>query len=399
MKRRLFSLTVLIAFVVPGGARAAAPPVEQIGFSTVAAYGLSGTTGGGDVKPTVVRTVREFQTACERLDLKDKKLRDHSPRVVLVATNLDLGELANVTGNSTGKSVGIVRVRPDTTIYSTDGATIRRGTIEVHGAWNIILRNLTFRDLWEFDPTGKYDRLGWDFVRITNAGQTRSHHVWVDHCDFEKAYDGLLDIVHGSDCITVSWNRFAGDERGPHKKVMLIGHSSGPSAAAGDKGYLNVTLHHNWFTNIEDRAPRARFGNIHALNNVIEGAQYATISVDNAVTLVEGCVYQDVKVATSFSHAKDTVSHERGGFICLVDSRNLSPRETTAPEKSDERFEQANNFKGNADRAKLEFNPPSGFAWENKNAPPYRYTADAVDTVTALVKQYAGVGKLKLSGE
>lgn len=399
MKRFLFSLTVWFALLAPASIHAAAPSFEQLGFSTVTAYGLSGTTGGGDVKPTIVRTVREFQTACERLDLKDKKLRDHSPRVVLVATNLDLGELANVTGNSTGKSVGIVRVRPNTTIYSTDGATIRRGTIEVHGAWNIIIRNLKFRDLWEFDPTGKYDRLGWDFVRLSNAGETRSHHVWVDHCDFEKAYDGLLDIVHGSDCITVSWNRFAGDAAGPQKKVMLIGHSSGPTAAALDKGYLNVTLHHNWFTNIEDRAPRARFGNIHALNNVIEGAQYATISVDGAVTLVEGCVYRDVKVATSFSHAKDSVSRERGGFIGLVDSRNLSPRETAAPEKADERFEQANNFKPNVERAKLEFNAPAGFVWENRNVPPYLYASDPVDAVTALVKQNAGAGKLKLAGE
>ena len=39
-----------------------------------------------------------------------------------------------------------------------------------------------------------------------------------------------------------------GDERGPQKKVSLIGHS--PSAAAEDKGRLNVTLHHNWYENI-----------------------------------------------------------------------------------------------------------------------------------------------------
>ena len=391
-------LAVCLAAVSVCHAQAAAPAFDQIGFSTVASYGLAGTTGGGDAMPTVVRTVKEFQTACERLDLKDKKLRDNSPCVVLVATNLDLGELANVTGSSTGKNVGIVRVRPNTTIYSTDGATISRGTIEVHGAWNIIIRNLKFRDLWEFDSTGKYDRFGWDYVRITNAGQQHSHHVWVDHCDFGKAYDGQCDIVHGSDCITVSWNRFAGDERGPHKKSMLIGHSSGPSAAAGDKGYLNVTLHHNWFENIDDRAPRVRFGNIHALNNVIEGAQYATICVDGAVTLVEGCVYKDVKVATTFSHASDTAAKNRAGVICIVDSLNLSPRAAGTPDKQSERDELENNFKANVERAKLEFNPLADFAWTNRNALLYRYTADAADSVVALVKENAGVGKLKLAG-
>ena len=399
MKNFSLPLAVLVVLGSFNCVHAETPSFDQIGFSTVAAYDLSGTTGGGDVKPTVVRTTKEFQTACERLDLKDKKLRDHSPRVVLVATNLDLGELANVTGSSTGKSVGVVRVRPNTTIYSTDGAMISRGTIEVHGAWNIIIRNLKFRDLWEFDPTGKYDRFGWDYVRITNAGQECSHHVWVDHCDFGKVYDGQCDIVHGSDCITVSWNRFAGDERGPHKKSMLIGHSSGPSAAANDKGYLNVTLHHNWFENIDDRAPRARFGNIHAFNNVIEGAENATISVDGAVTLVEGCVYKDAKVATTFSHAKDSVAKQRGGIICIVDSKNILPRAAGTPEKSDERFEQENNLKSNVERAKLEFNKPADFVWENRNALPYHYTADAVDAVTALVKQYAGAGKFKLAVE
>ena len=398
MRRQLFSFIVLLAFAAIIRVHAATQVFEQIGFSTVPAYGLAGTTGGGDAQPVLVRTVKEFQAACERLDLKDKKLRDHAPRMVLVATNLDLGELANVTGSSTGKRVGIVRVRPNTTIYSADGATISRGTIEVHGAWNIIIRNLKFRDLWEFDPTGKYDRFGWDYVRITNAGQQRSHHVWVDHCDFGKVYDGQCDIVHGSDCITVSWNRFAGDERGPHKKSMLIGHSSGPSAAAGDKGYLNVTLHHNWFENIDDRAPRARFGNIHALNNLIEGAQYATISVDGAVTLVEGCVYRDTKVATSFSHAKDSSAKNRAGVICIVDSQYLSPRAAGTPDKPSERDELENNFKANIDRAKLEFNPPADFAWTNRDALPYRYTADAASTVVALVKENAGVGKLRLVG-
>jgi pectate lyase len=367
------------------------------GFATVAADGISGTTGGGANAPVIVRTAREFQSAAERLDIKDKKLRDNSPRVILIAADINLGELANQKGGTVLTNVGVVRVRPDTTIYSAgNGAAISRGTIEIHGAHNIIIRNLKFRDLWEFDPTGKYDRFGWDYVRITNAGQERSHHVWVDHCDFGKVYDGQCDIVHGSDCITVSWNHFAGDERGPHKKSMLIGHSSGPSAAANDKGYLNVTLAHNWFENIDDRAPRARFGNIHALNNFIDGAQNATISVDGAVTLVEGCVYQDAKVATTFSHASDTAAKNRAGVICIADSQNLSPRVAGTPDKQSERDELANNFKSNVERAKLEFNQPAGFTWENRNQLPYPYAADPVNGVPALVKQFAGTGKLGL---
>ena len=365
-------------------------PSAQVGFSTLTAYGQVGTTGGGDVAPTIVRNAKEFLSAAERLEIKDKKIRDTTPRVILIANDIDLGELKNVTGNSTGKEVGIIRIRPHTTIYSTNAATLRRGTLEVHGTRNIIIRSLKFRDLWEFDPTGKYDKLGWDYVRITDKGNDIAHHVWVDHCDFEKAYDGLLDVVHGSDLITISWCRFAGDTNGPQKKVTLIGHSSSPTAAEIDRGRLNVTLHHNLFENIEDRVPRARFGNIHAFNNVVEGAQYATMSVMGAVTLVENSIYRDVKCATSFSHAKDSALKEKGGAICIVDSKNENPRETTPATKPDERFEQENNFKSNVERTKLEFNAPRGFVWENRNQLPYRYEADVTGKTVELVKRLSG---------
>ena len=119
-------------------------------------HGMNGTTGGGDAAATTVKTLQEFQSAVERLDIKDKKLRDNSPRVVLVAADIDLGELANEKPGTQIKSVGKVRVYSNTTIYSTgEGATIRWGVLDVKGAQNVIIRNLRFRDLWE-DPTGTY---------------------------------------------------------------------------------------------------------------------------------------------------------------------------------------------------------------------------------------------------
>lgn len=382
---------ILVTLVGVSNALAGFLDSNPVGFAALNAYGQNGTTGGGTSAPVVVRSAKEFLNAAERLEIKNKKLRDESPRVILVASDINLSELTNVTGNSTGKDVGIVRVRPHTTIYSTNGATLSRGTLEIHGAWNIILRNLKFRGLWEFDQTGKYDKLGWDYVRITDQGENRAHHVWVDHCDFGKVYDGALDIVHGSDCVTVSWCKFSGDEHGPQKKVTLIGHSSGPTAAAADRGRLNVTLHHNWYQNIEDRVPRARFGNIHAFNNVIEGAQYATISVMGAVTLVENCLYRDVLCATSFSHAKDSALKERGGTICIVNSRYEIPRDPKTATRPEEKFEQENNFKSNIERAKLEFNAATGFNWTNRSVLPYPYQPDALESFPVLVKQHAGV--------
>jgi pectate lyase len=60
-------------------------------------------------------------------------------------------------------------------------------------------------------------------------------------------HDGLLDTTNASDLVTVSWNRFVN-----HDKLMLIGSSD---TAAADRNKLRVTLHHNLFANIGQRAP------------------------------------------------------------------------------------------------------------------------------------------------
>ena len=142
------------------------PSFSLEGFATVKAYWLNTTTGGGNAPVTVVKTPQEFLAAAERSDIADKKSRNNTPRIIRIANDLDLGVLANERGGTDLKSVGIVHVRSHTTIFAAGtGATIRHGTIEMHGAANVIIRNLKFRDLWEYDPSGKYDRFGWDFSR------------------------------------------------------------------------------------------------------------------------------------------------------------------------------------------------------------------------------------------
>jgi pectate lyase len=387
--RVTFTLIGLLAVLCAIGA---APDFSQVGFSTVNALGDNGTTGGGDSAPVVVHNASEFQRAAERLDIKDKKVREQTPRVILIANDIDLGELKNMTGGTGLKDVGIIRPASHTTIHAAGpGSTIRHGTIEIHGKHNIIIRNLAFRDLWENDPSGDYDKLGWDYVRITRKSGVYSHHVWVDHCDFAKAYDGQLDIVHGSDFVTVSWCKFAGDERGPQKKACLIGHS--PGNFNEDKGRLNVTFHHNWFENIDDRAPRARFGNIHLFNNYVNGARYATVSVVGATTLMENCYYRDVLCATRFSHADDTIAKGRGGTMCIVGSINVEPRPAPSVKSSDA-IEQERNFKSSVERDEFEFHEPADLLWENRKQLPYPYKLDPAEQVPQILKDHAGVGKL-----
>jgi pectate lyase len=333
-----------------------------------------GTTGGGDGKPVIVHTARELHDAIERLDVKDKKLRDAAPRVIQLASDIDLGELANQKSGHDLKKVGIIQPRSNTTLEGPPGgATLTAGTIELHGVENVIIRNLRFRGLWEPDPSGEYDEMGWDYVRITSAGKTGSRHVWVDHCDFGKVYDGQLDVVHGSDLVTISNCIFSGGEE-EQKKGLLFGHSSSDKVREQDKGHLNVTIHDCWFRSLTSRAPRLRTGNVHFLNNLVENTGTATISVTGGATLVEGCVYKDCKEPTSFSHADDNVKKNRGGSIKIVDSLDLG-------EKSGERF--ANS------PAEFRFNAPIGFEWPDLAKPPYDYKAKPAADVAEAVKKNA----------
>jgi pectate lyase len=112
----------------------------------------------------------------------------------------------------------------------------------------------------------------YDSISVSNAT-----HVWIDHNRFAdlrtrdeiqplyfghryQVHDGLLDITNESDLVTVSWNQFTS-----HDKTMLIGSSD---SAPEDRERLRVTLHHNLFDGVGQRAPRVRYGKVHVYNNV-----------------------------------------------------------------------------------------------------------------------------------
>ena len=181
-----------------------------------------------------------------------------------------------------------VRIRPgsNTTIVGVGNkATIRGVWIDIRGTSNvansrsnIIIRNLTFQDTYDCFPrwAPTDGALGSWNAAYDSISLREANNVWIDHNTFEdrttldskapqyfgvlfQQHDGLLDITNASDLVTVSWNRFRN-----HDKLMLIGSSD---SAAADRGKLRVTLHHNQFTGIGQRAPRVRFGQVHLYNN------------------------------------------------------------------------------------------------------------------------------------
>ncbi|WP_449349428.1 pectate lyase family protein [Streptomyces shaanxiensis] len=178
-------------------------------------------------------------------------------------------------------------VGSNTTIVGLKGAVLKGASLQVRNATNVIIRNLDSRDAYDCFPVWQPNTGGlgdWK-TAYDNIWLTGSTHVWVDHVTlsdkghpdadeptyFARNYlrhDGLLDITGGSDLVTVSWSRFAG-----HDKAMLIGNSD---SATGDRGRLRVTLHHNEFESVVQRAPRVRFGQVHVYNNryLAEGDDY-----------------------------------------------------------------------------------------------------------------------------
>jgi pectate lyase len=154
---------------------------------------------------------------------------------------------------------------------------------------NVIIKNITI------------EGSGDDGMEITEGSQN----IWIDHCTFISAYDGLVDIKRGSSYITISFCEFR-----THQKAVLIGHSD--EFGYRDIGNLKVTLHHNWFNATGCRHPRVRFGEVHVFNNYylnnnipkdpIEG--YGVASTCEADVLVESNYFQNVLKRASSGDAR-----------------------------------------------------------------------------------------------
>jgi pectate lyase len=172
-----------------------------------------------------------------------------------------------------------VNVGSNTTIVGVNGGRLDHGSLVLTGVSNVIVRNLEVTDAADcfpaWDPTdgdaGNWNSL-YDLVSLSGATN-----VWVDHNTFSdgdnpdseqpvylgrhyQVHDGSTDFIKGSDLLTVSYNDYYN-----HDKTMLIGSTDTPGV---DVGKLRVTVHHNRFGNVIQRAPRVRFGQVDVYDNL-----------------------------------------------------------------------------------------------------------------------------------
>lgn len=241
-----------------------------------------------------------------------------------------------------------IRVGSNTTIVGLGKkAELRGAWLDLRGtasvpAQNIIIRNITFQDTYDcfpqWSPTdgalGSWNAL-YDSISLRNT-----EHVWVDHNTFRdketadedlphyfgvlyQVHDGQLDITNASDLVTVSWNRFV-----DHDKVMLIGSSDGATA---DRGKLRVTIHHNLFDNVGQRAPRVRFGQVHVYNNYYKIEKMPAyvyswgVGIESAIYAENNFFKTDKSVTPDqfIAAYNGTAIHESGTYVNGTPDKNL----------------------------------------------------------------------------
>ncbi|HKS98017.1 MAG TPA: pectate lyase [Rugosimonospora sp.] len=301
---------------------ALAATFNQEGWSTMA----GGTTGGGSGPTVTVTSVSAFTSAAGSSTQQTVRLSG------FFSCSTEITVASNKTIIGVGANSGLT------------GCGLRVKSVD-----NVIIRNLVISKV----PASVGDG---DAIHIEKAT-----HVWVDHNDLSSDtshgtdfYDGLVDITHAADYITVSWNK-----EHDHIKCDLLGHSD--DNAAEDTGHLRVTYHHNWFNNCDQRGPRVRFGNpVHVYNNYyFNSGTYGVASTCNAGVYVERNYFEN----TPNSVVNQTGSSPTGNVKLL------------------------NNFLANSGTP-VSSNPGSVAAI------PYSYTVDANSSVKSIVTGGAGTGKI-----
>ncbi len=299
-------------------------PVPDSDYNLV---GFGRNTTGGGVIPETDPAYAKVSTPLELANAVIAFNKTGSVKVIEIMNDLDLGwneigpAVQNLTSTpftsaatpllhprllTTGVSkLDIKYKNGGLTIFSTNGATIRHCTFNIKSTYNIIVRNLKFDEMWEWDESsrGNYDKNDWDFIDLANGGSV--YNIWIDHCTFTKSYDGIVDLKAGSTNVTFSWCKYTGDDgaTNPNSFVwqqintlesnktayafynflrnngfsttnivqIIQGHDKthlmGSNSQDPNNANLSATFHHLWMQNCWDRAvPRLRAGNVHDFN-------------------------------------------------------------------------------------------------------------------------------------
>ena len=299
----------------------------------IAGFAKGDSVTGGGVAATTDASYYQVYTA---EDLA-KALTSKKVKVIEIMNDLDLGwneigsavqSYACMNQNATALmhpeliESGVTQIKvakkTDMTIFSANGAKIRHAGFVFRNCSNVIVRNLEFDELWEWDEStkGNYDRNDWDYITMEGCAG-----FWVDHCTFHQAYDGCCDSKKGTTGLSVTYCNFlsgdytskfvqeqfdylenlyqAGSSAVPmytyirdlgvsqetiqkvssyQKKCCLIGATELESS----NNNLEIYLANNTFTGARDRMVRLRGGVAVEINNIFDSS--ATYEADQLIS-------------------------------------------------------------------------------------------------------------------
>lgn len=291
-------------------------------------YG-AGTTGGGQAATVIASTLNELKAACANTQ----------PLVIHVKGTITGGEMVSVKSNKT--------------IAGLPGAVLDGVGLDIFGQpsnyiRNVLVRNLIFRNSPGDGIQNKY-----------------ANTVWIDHCEFENAADGLLDVTRASDNLTVSYCKFKKSTR-----ANLIG--GGETVADLNKN--RITWYGNLWERCNDRCPKVSGTQNHLFNN------YWLDSFDSgswkgaAVTVVGNEPYSQGAALNSVVRLDNNCFRNFAGIPVNTQSGTQIPGYVSGLETN--KFENCGANKVTT--------PPS--VW----VPPYSYTPIPVDQVPEYVMKNAG---------
>ena len=384
MKNKLLLSLALLLSVSLSWAQ---PDFSMIGYAAMEGegnfYQKGGTTGGEGgkvVTPTTFNELKQYveDTSTPYIILITKEFTTDTPctvdnegHIAASGTASTYGEILKVGSNKTLLGVG-------------DAAFFNRIGLVIQTQSNIIIRNIKFTmKNVPVVKSGENKVLAWrngaevilgdpDCISIqadiTSASKDYGHHYWIDHCEFfnengvnKDRYDGLLDMKNNVQYTTISWCKFH-----EHSKACLSGKGN------SDKYPRTVTMHHNYFYNIQgSRLPLQRGGTYHYYNNYQEECQDGYDLRCGAIAYVEGCYFKNVK-----SPVMPSGEGEGATLVDLIfDGCRRIPTGFTdlVTTKLDEVYDI----------------PTSSYR------PPYSYQADKASDRPAIVPQYCGVGKIE----
>lgn len=388
--------------VVTGGSSATANRVYTVfnGQQLVAAINEAGND------PKIIRVVGHIDLRWSSNNTVFKEYTSYSDQkyggsimipsnTTLVGINDAQGRPARITGTTLliGGELALTAGGDSQADYKAWEAAGKDG--DEYPTWtkNVIIRNLQIDTPWDVNPEDSANAYA-DGVTVS-----RAQNIWFDHVSIsdgdtpdslasDTRHDGALDVVRGSDYVTISNSYFT-----KHHKTTLIGNGDS-GRAWSDAGRLHVTLHGNWWDHAGTRLPLNRFGQVHIFNNLVTGSTNTSNS-DLKFEAGSDARYQSNQLIQNnfYGFTGMKLSEACGKVIKGKDYLGFrsSGHQFVSYDKADTTLGIPAGTVASWD-GQCSMTAPTG---SNVWTPPYSYTLQAASAVEASVKANAGAGKLK----